>query len=132
MAWAWTQLATGLSVPDLIGKLNERMKRLEQEYARHDRYLVSVVTFTASDATPSVQNGGYFETANAGATSITNFDDGLKGQLITVKVDANTTVKNNATIKLAGAVDFVGTSNDMISLRLGADSIWREVARSVN
>ena len=39
-------------------------------------------TFTASDTTPSVAEGNIFETGSA--VTITNFDDGVVGQIITV------------------------------------------------
>lgn len=87
--------------------------------------------FTANVTTPSVYKGNVFQTANSGATTITNFADGKPGQLITVIVDANTTVQNNATLKLAGAVNFVGTADDLISLVYDGTA-WREMARSVN
>lgn len=89
------------------------------------------LTFTASDATPSVAGAEVFSTANALATTITQFDDGFDGQNITVKVDANTTVQHNANIKLAGGVDYVGTANDTITL-VRISSVWYEKARSVN
>lgn len=73
---------------------------------------VSVVTpFAAGDATPSVQSGNVFSTANVGATTVTNFDDGTNGQTITVKVDANTTIQHNATIKNRSGADIVGAAD---------------------
>jgi hypothetical protein len=54
--------------------------------------------FTSLDATPSVKGGVCFKTANAGATTITDFDDGIDGQEITVVIDdANTTVDFTST-----------------------------------
>jgi hypothetical protein len=88
-------------------------------------------SFTANSATSSVYDGNCFKTANSVATTITNFTDGKPGQAITVIVDANTTIQSNANIKLAGAVNFVGTADDTISL-LYDGTTWREMARSVN
>jgi hypothetical protein len=48
------------------------------------------VTFTTTDATPSVRQGLNFKTA--GTTTITTFDDGTDGQLITVKAGNTITV----------------------------------------
>src|SRR5687768_12193561 len=76
-------------------------------------------TFTDQDTTPSVKGAEYFECANTAATAITTFDDGIKGQTITVRLDANTTLTNGATLMLAGAANLVGTANDMVTLRLG-------------
>ena len=89
-------------------------------------------TFVDADTTPSIRGAEYFECANTGATAITTFDDGITGQTITIKVDANTTLTNGATLMLAGAVDFVGSGDDLITLRFGSDSVWREQSRSVN
>lgn len=51
------------------------------------------VAFSDSDATPSVRGGNMFYTANTGATTITDFDDGYEGQVIRVEVaDGNTTI----------------------------------------
>lgn len=53
----------------------------------------AVIAFASADATPSVAGGRVFATANAGATIITDFDDGKPGQVIVVKIgDANTIV----------------------------------------
>lgn len=55
--------------------------------------LGSATAFSSADATPSVSGGSFFKTANAGATTITDFDDGTTGQVIFVLIDdANTTV----------------------------------------
>ncbi|PPE73209.1 hypothetical protein C3942_15445 [Solimonas fluminis] len=83
-------------------------------------------------ATPSVLDGNLFSTANAGATTITNFLNGQAGQTIRIKVDANTTIQNNANILLAGGVNFVGTANDTITLTNFGSNTWYEVCRSVN
>jgi hypothetical protein len=59
----------------------------------------SVVTFDASDATPSVAAGTVFKTANASATTITMFDGGSAGQIIWVLINDNNTT-----------IDFTGTN----------------------
>ncbi len=57
------------------------------------------LTLTPNSATPSVELGNIFKTANTGATSITNFTDGAAGQRVTVFCqDANTTLVNNSNI----------------------------------
>lgn len=57
------------------------------------RHSSPFVTFDADDATPSVAGGKNFATANANPTTITDFDDGVDGQEILVKItDANTTI----------------------------------------
>lgn len=74
-------------------------------------------TFPANDATPSVANGRkIYKTANASATTITNFDDGVEGQEIIVIVgDANTTFDFTGTnLKGRASVDWTAAAGDHI------------------
>jgi hypothetical protein len=77
-----------------------------------------VITFTVGDTTPSVKGfSKLYKTANVGATTITNFDDGVNGQEITVLVsDAATTVdfSANANLKGNGGSDWSPASGDML------------------
>lgn len=88
-------------------------------------------TYTPGDTTPSVLDSGILSIANAGATTITNFDDGVTGQLIYLFFeDANTTV-NRANCVLAGGVNFTSSANDILVL-IKTATVWAEVCRSVN
>jgi hypothetical protein len=89
------------------------------------------ITVANGDTTPSVLNADTLTFSNAGATSVTTFDDGLPGQVIRCRMDANTTLVQGATMKLAGGVNFVGTALDMITL-VNIGGAWHECARSVN
>lgn len=91
------------------------------------------VSFTTLDATPSVQFGNTFKTANAGATTITAFDDGVSGQRITIIVgDANTAISDAGTLKLSAAIAAgAGTVDDTLTIEFDGTN-WYEVARSVN
>ena len=89
------------------------------------------LNYTAADTSPSVKNTTFMSIANAAPTTITNFDDGYEGQVITLTfADANTTIdRSNA--YLAGGVNFVSSASDLLTLRkIGA--AWYEVCRSVN
>jgi len=88
--------------------------------------------FTSLAATPSINRSNMFRTANAGATSITNFTQGVEGQHLTIFIqDANTTIVHNASlIILNGGVNFVGTSGSSISFRR-INGIWIETSRMV-
>lgn len=93
---------------------------------------VDYAVFTSLDTTPSVLNAETFITANAGATTITNFDDASDLQEFTILInDANTTIQDNANVQLAGGVNFVGTLNDIIVLKKVGSTIY-EVSRSLN
>lgn len=82
------------------------------------------ITFTDGDTTPSVLDEAYFVTANTGATTITDFDDGVAGQQIVVEVgDANTTVDfTGSGLKGNAGVDWSPGSGDfMRCIYNGAD-----------
>lgn len=88
--------------------------------------------FTDNATTPSIRNGRVFVANNSSSTTITNFVDGIDGQEIVIYFNnGNTTIQNNANVKLAGAVNFVGTAADTLSL-LNISGVWYEKSRSVN
>jgi len=89
-------------------------------------------TIAADDATPSVLKSNWFITsANAGATAITNFDNGNIGQTITVIGGSDTnasTIASGTYIKAKAA--FTIGENDSISFVLNPSNIWVETGRS--
>jgi hypothetical protein len=87
-------------------------------------------TFANGDTTPSVSGNNIFTTSNSGPTTITNFDDGINGQIITIYCgDAQTTI-TRANAVLDGGTNFVCTLYDTITLI--KSTYWTEIARSVN
>jgi hypothetical protein len=70
--------------------------------------------FTDADDTPSVAGYINFKTANTGATTITDFDDGFDGQTIKVIInDANTTIDFTASgLKGNAGADWSPTTGD--------------------
>lgn len=83
-------------------------------------------TFTSGDATPSVLNNSKFITA--GSTAITNFDDGVEGQTITIyRGNANISITDNATIDpiIAGDITLT-TARPSVTFRL-ASGVWKQV-----
>ncbi|WP_221800177.1 polysaccharide deacetylase family protein [Paenibacillus typhae] len=88
--------------------------------------------FTVGSATPSVASGNYFLCNDTAANTITNFLGGTNGQIIYVGLNnTNTTIQNNANIKLQGGANFTGNKNDMIQLIYDTVT-WKEVSRSNN
>lgn len=88
-------------------------------------------TYTPGDTTPSVKGVSYLRITNAGATTITQFDDAVDGQVITLEfADANTTI-TRVNAFLAGGVNFTSGQDDVLTLRY-RNSQWYEMARSVN
>lgn len=89
------------------------------------------MTYSGGDTSPSVKNTTFMSISNGGATTITNFDDGYEGQVITLYFsDGNTTI-NRDNCYLAGGTNFTSSNADMLTLQLKAGK-WYEVSRSVN
>ena len=83
-------------------------------------------TFTSGDATPSVLNNSKFITD--GSTTITNFDDGVEGQTITVyRGSSDIGIADNATIDpiIAGTLT-LSTARPSATFRL-ASGVWKQV-----
>lgn len=89
------------------------------------------ITFASGDATPTVANVNLCDTA--GTTTITDFDNGVVGQIITIRALASITITNDASIiVLNGAADYAMTVTDTLTLAMFTDQVWHEIARSVN
>ena len=85
------------------------------------------VTFTAADATPTVAIGRTFITA--GSTAITDFDDGVDGQIITVRAHGAITLTDSANLQLQGNADFVMALDDIVTLANIGGTNWYETGR---
>ena len=87
---------------------------------------------TINGATPSVSGAVNGDTliSNAGATTVTNFTGGVKGQSIKIfDTTGVTTIENNANIDLQGNTDFAMATGQGLFLYLDDGSVWREVGR---
>lgn len=86
-------------------------------------------TVADGDTTPSVLGSNIKVTGNTNPTTITDFDDGVEGQILyLIFTDANTTL-SDGTLKLSAG--FTSTANDTMVL-LRRSSAWHELSRSVN
>lgn len=88
-----------------------------------------VVTL-ADDATPSVQAANAFKTG--GTTTITDFDDGVVNQEITILSAHAITITDGTNILLNGSVNYVMAAGDTLTLRMFNDQVWEETSRKVN
>ena len=88
------------------------------------------ITALANEATPTVAGGLIFTTG--GTTTITDFDEGFTGQVITVLSEHAVTITDGTNIILNGSANFVMAAADSLTLVLKADNKWYETARMVN
>ena len=95
-----------------------------------DNVVQTDVATLADDATPSVLNGAAFKTG--GTTSITDFDDGVVGQEITILAEHTVTITDGTPIVLNGSGNFVMAATDTLTLKMFNNQVWSEVARSDN
>ena len=101
------------------------------------RIINRVFSFADGGATPSVKNGNIFNTGNRRLAKILGFDDGEKGQMLTIIIrDAYTLFVHGGGRKLGdlflrGAQDFTGASGDTIQF-ICDGKYWMEITRSDN
>jgi hypothetical protein len=91
------------------------------------RYQINTL---AATATPTVAN--FMLCNTSGTTAITNFSNGVTGQIITILAQGNITITNGANIQLSGAANFAMTALDTLTLVQVSTDLWRELSRSVN
>ena len=84
----------------------------------------------ANDATPSVYNGEVWLTG--GGTTITDFDDGVTGQVIMVIAEHSLIITDGANIFLNGSANFSMAATDTLTLICKSDNKWYEIGRSAN
>lgn len=83
------------------------------------------------DATPSTSGvSGIFKTT--GTTTITDFDNGVIGNTITILATSTITITDSASVILSGGSNYVMTASDTLTLTMFNDQVWQEVGRSVN
>ena len=84
----------------------------------------------AAEATPSVLDGNNFLTN--GTTTITHFNDGVDGQIITIVAENTITITDGTNIFLNGSINFAMNATDTLTLICKADGKWYELSRSDN
>ena len=90
----------------------------------------ATVTFTASDATPTIAESSFF--INADGTTITDYDDGQVGDIIHLLNNTSDQVITHAdnSIALQGSVDFYMRTGDKLTLAMFQDQVWTEIGRT--
>ena len=130
MSWMWQTLARVPSPADLVALLNQRMKALEGELGELRRQQAGVLAVANGDTTPSVAGGSVLLTSNAAATSVTRFDDGRRGQRITLVFgDANTTLVHGPDLRLNGSANYKGAPGKIKEFVTADGTVWYDCAR---
>ena len=88
------------------------------------------VTTLANDGTPTVS--GKYLLLTGGTTTITDFDDGVTGQIIQILSEHTVTITDGTNIFLNGSANFTMNSTDSLTLVCKTDNKWYEIGRSDN
>lgn len=80
--------------------------------------------------TPSVSGLEHWFTG--GTTAITDFDNGVTGQIIIVIAEHSLTITDGTNIFLSGSANWAMTATDTLTLICKADGLWYEISRSDN
>jgi len=87
---------------------------------------------TDNSTTPSVVRAGIYLASNTSATSITNFADGVEGQVLMINAtNGNTTLVNGASLRLASATNKTMATRDVIQL-VKQSGVWYQMSYSTN
>lgn len=89
---------------------------------------VEPIITLADEATPSISAGTIFITG--GTTTITDFDDGVAGQVITVIAEHSLDITDGTNIFLDGSANWSMTATDTLTLICKADNKWYELSRA--
>lgn len=112
---------------------NEELRKIRRDNRNAKLGIQTVITIAVDDVTPSVNNGSIFVTsANTGATAITQFDDGKKGQVIRVIGGSDTnssTIADAGNFKLSAGMT-LGATDSIILYYDG--TYWIELSRTTN
>ena len=96
--------------------------------------LLAEATATADDTTPSVANINVLKIgANTGGTAITQLDEAIAGQVVTIIITSATnssTIADSGNFKLSAA--FNPNADDTLTLYTSDGTTWHELSRSAN
>lgn len=126
--WHWQSVVAATPLQALIGLLNKSLNDLQGALGELLRRIEGVGTFGVGDTSPSVRGAKLFQTVNTGATTITQFDDGRRGQHITILFgDANTTLQDGANLKTSDGNDYTGTAGKALQFASADGTVFYEL-----
>ena len=117
-------------VPNIFQKNSDSLTSAEPIVRRWGIYEQPTISTLANDATPSILFNTKWLTG--GTTTITDFDDGVLGQVITVIAEHSLTITDGTNIILNGSANFTMTATDTLTLIQKADGKWYETGRGDN
>ncbi len=131
--------ARGQATTDLWGKDNEDYKIIikDSDAATVDTWdkirmprasRRATVTFTSTDATPTIAESETFITA--GTTAITDFDNGEVGDVIQILGASSILITHGSPVSLRGEVSFSMVTGDTLTLAMFNDQVWEEIGRT--
>ena len=88
----------------------------------------TTVTFTGADATPTIAESENFITS--GTTAITDFDDGVVGDVIHILAASTIAIVDGVSVGLLNSENFAMVSGDTLTMQMFNDQVWEEVGRS--
>jgi len=115
----------------LIGTTTDAGQKLQVAGMLNSGISYRAGTYTNGDTTPSVLGVSFLGIQNSSPITITNFLNGIPGQIITLYFsDSNTTI-DRSNCYLLGGLNFTSTAADTITL-IYISGFWYEVSRSIN
>lgn len=109
-----------------IREVRDSLNQIEENET--DDLLPGLSTAANADTSPSVTGVFALKTANAGATTITFFDDGYEGQVIAlIAGDANTTIQHDTGLIILTSPASVKLQDGEAMLFVLEGAIWHEI-----
>lgn len=111
------------ALPQSFSDVFNQLRQISDVLQKIDLYPNNYLEFTDGDTTPTVKGRSTFFTSNTSATTITDFDDGVKGQSITVIFgDNNTTIDfTDTNLKGNAGADWSPGVNDHLTCKKGVN-----------
>jgi hypothetical protein len=123
---AYYDLGSSFSSIGMVGYYNLAASGITLHSGLRERQFVTL----ADDATPGVDEGNLYLTG--GTTGITDFDEGVEGQVITIVAEHSLNIIDGTNIFLSGSTNFAMTATDTLTLVQKPDGKWYEVSRGDN
>ena len=130
----FSQVGVGFNAPTIADGVKMLGNTTDATLKIPDIGMVEHFAELADESTPSVIRNGIryniFITAGTTNDPITDFDDGITGQVITIIAEHECIVTDGTNIFLSGSANWTMTATDTLTLICKNDNKWYEIARS--